>query len=268
LTLRDKHTGRLARWALWLTGFDTQVVYRTGTSNVAGDALSRAHSPTGQPIVGKLTELIRGDPCSVATTTLVDQPTRIDDVVTQQLVWAQVAGARYDVLVADPPWLYRHNDNFGQSRMNANALAKLPVSPLLSSEAAIVFMWATGPKVEEAHKVLNSWGLRVAAVAFVVIRPANTVSPGRYTQAQSEMVVVGTRGKARSLLRHTYDSPVQQVINLSEQEGQEMARTPRRLPTKFWQAMEKLLRPELRCMALFASMDQQRPEWTNFGSSP
>ncbi|ODM88297.1 Transposon Ty3-I Gag-Pol polyprotein [Orchesella cincta] len=37
-------TGRLARWSLELQGFDYEVVYRTGASNRAADALSRAAS--------------------------------------------------------------------------------------------------------------------------------------------------------------------------------------------------------------------------------
>ena len=46
----DKHTGKLARWALLLHEYDLDVVHRVGITNLDADRLSRNPSPLDEDL--------------------------------------------------------------------------------------------------------------------------------------------------------------------------------------------------------------------------
>jgi N6-adenosine-specific RNA methylase IME4 len=115
------------------------------------------------------------------------------------------AGApRPCIIYADPPWSYEG----GASHMNAAArhyttmsdeqLAALPVAGLAGEDCALL-MWATFPKLQSALRVMAAWGFEYKTVFLVWVKVRRYMARlngtlGRYTQPNSEVLLLGMRG--------------------------------------------------------------------------
>lgn len=69
---------------------------------------------------------------------------------------------KYDIIYADPPWQYKDKGCSGAaeshySTMNIDSLKALPVEKL-SNKNAVLFLWATYPKIAEALDLIKAWG--------------------------------------------------------------------------------------------------------------
>ena len=72
---------------------------------------------------------------------------------------------KYDVIYADPAWRY----DFSKSKsrdvenqyptMTIDDICNLPVKNM-TNENAVLYMWATAPKLPEAMKVIEAWGFK------------------------------------------------------------------------------------------------------------
>jgi len=88
--------------------------------------------------------------------------------------------------------------------MRDEAILDLPVSRLAAPDA-VLFMWATWPKLPVAIDVMAAWGFRYKTIGFVWIKTAKAPSingvprlhwgMGRWTRANSEPCLMGTRGR-------------------------------------------------------------------------
>lgn len=77
---------------------------------------------------------------------------------------------KYDVIYADPPWKYDDSGCQGAAAKqyrttNIDELCKLPIGQI-ANENAVLFMWATYPKLEEALKLIKAWGFTYKSIAF------------------------------------------------------------------------------------------------------
>jgi N6-adenosine-specific RNA methylase IME4 len=114
----------------------------------------------------------------------------------------------YEVVYCDPPWSYTHNtysarDNDGVKSVSLSHVTdKYPTLSLVEmmcwdlgsilSDNALIFMWATGPVLEESFPLMNSWGFSFMTVGFVWEKVK--VNPGYYTMSSCEYVLIGKRG--------------------------------------------------------------------------
>jgi N6-adenosine-specific RNA methylase IME4 len=79
----------------------------------------------------------------------------------------------YQVICADPPWRYEGSTKkWGAaekfySTMTDEAIFNLEL-PLISP--GVIFVWATGPKMDVAVEAIRSWGLYYRGVSFVWIK--------------------------------------------------------------------------------------------------
>lgn len=86
------------------------------------------------------------------------------------------AADRYDVILADPPWAYAgQQDKWGAAAkfyptMTDDELLTLDVVPRLLADRGVLFMWATGPRLDFAVHLLEAWGLTYRGVAFVWVK--------------------------------------------------------------------------------------------------
>lgn len=89
---------------------------------------------------------------------------------------------RYDVILADPPWsYYGQQDKWGAAAkfyplMSDLDLRSLPIYQLLTPRS-VLFLWATGPKLDLAMQCLADWGLAYRGVAFVWVKTKKTGEP-------------------------------------------------------------------------------------------
>lgn len=110
---------------------------------------------------------------------------------------------KYAVILADPPWQYdfiatdanRAVENHYPT-LTADEIACFedadgrPVSDLAAKDA-VLYLWATNPKVAEAMRVIEGWGFTyVTNMAWVKDR----VGMGYWARQRHELVLIATRG--------------------------------------------------------------------------
>jgi N6-adenosine-specific RNA methylase IME4 len=105
-------------------------------------------------------------------------------------------GAKYPVIYADPPWRYEHAESSTREienhypTMALEDICALPVADLATPDA-ILFLWATSPKLAEAMRVVESWGFTYRTCAVWV---KDKIGMGYYFRQRHELLLVATRG--------------------------------------------------------------------------
>lgn len=117
---------------------------------------------------------------------------------------------QFEVIAADPAWSYDDKALAGQrgagckySLTSDADIAYLPVE-LLAADDCVLFLWATMPKIREALDTMKAWGFTYKTVAFVWVKTTLDgqgfrFGMGRWTRANAELVLLGTRGKPKRL---------------------------------------------------------------------
>jgi N6-adenosine-specific RNA methylase IME4/ParB-like chromosome segregation protein Spo0J len=105
-------------------------------------------------------------------------------------------GRKYPVIYCDPPWRYEFAESETRAienqypTMDLEAIKRLLVRDL-ATEDAILFMWATSPKLAEAISVVEAWGFTYRSSAIWV---KNQLGMGYYFRQQHELLLIATRG--------------------------------------------------------------------------
>ena len=111
---------------------------------------------------------------------------------------------KYQIIYADPPWKYntsQHNGAGGTSTGGAHThyqvmedieICKLPIKDL-ADKNCLLFMWATGPKLDIAFDVGKSWGFKYCTIGFIWDKKRD--NPGAYTMSRCELVLIFKKGK-------------------------------------------------------------------------
>lgn len=101
----------------------------------------------------------------------------------------------YDLLYVDPPWQYEHVKT--ESRAIENHYPTMALDSIKSlivpaSENAVMFLWATSPKLAEAIEVVAAWGFSYRTCA---VWDKEIIGMGYYFRQQHELLLVCTRGE-------------------------------------------------------------------------
>jgi len=102
---------------------------------------------------------------------------------------------KYQVIYADPPWRYDFSKS--DSRKIENQYPTMTVEEICnmqvpSDDNAVLYLWATAPKLEEAFKVMKAWGFQYKSHA---IWDKGKVGMGYWFRGQHELLMVGVKGK-------------------------------------------------------------------------
>lgn len=103
---------------------------------------------------------------------------------------------RFPVIYADPPWQYdfmsvnawKVENHY--PTMTTQAICNLPISNITTKDA-ILFMWATAPKLADAMRAIQSWGFTYKTCA---IWDKEWTGMGNYFRVQHELLLIATRG--------------------------------------------------------------------------
>ncbi|MBU2634690.1 MAG: ParB N-terminal domain-containing protein [Nanoarchaeota archaeon] len=156
----------------------------------------------------------------------------------------------YDVVYADPPWKYnykaRGNPEFHYPLMNDEEIwaLKIPVA-----ENAILFLWATNPKLPEALKTIEKWGFTYKT-NFVWVK--NKFGTGFYVRGQHELLLIATKGNIPTPVN---DKRPSSIIEAS-------AREHSRKPVEVYDIIEAMY-PNRKYVELFAR--NNREGWVSWG---
>ena len=102
----------------------------------------------------------------------------------------------YGVILADPPWRYdfsRSNSRKVENQyptMTTPDIAKVLPQSIVARDA-VLFLWATMPKLRDAFTVMDAWGFEYKTGG---VWDKVTLGMGYYFRGQHELLLVGTRG--------------------------------------------------------------------------
>jgi len=168
----------------------------------------------------------------------------------------------YDVVYADPPWPYKDKsiNRGGAARhytvMTEAEIAELPV-PRLARADSMLFLWATGPNLPMALRVMDNWGFSYRGVGFTWLKSNadNTlfIGMGHYTRSNAEFCLMGKRGKG--LRRVDKGIPMAQIHPRMRHSAK---------PVGFRQSIEWLYGTTVSRVELFARSECSR--WDSWGN--
>lgn len=160
------------------------------------------------------------------------------------------------ILYADPPWQYEHVKTENRAienqypTLSLEEICALPVSNAASADA-VLFLWATSPKLSEAMQVVTSWGF-VYRTCMVWVK--DKIGMGYYARQQHELLLIAARG----------DLPVPEPANrpasvVTADRGEHSAKPP-----IFYELIERMY-PEFPKRELFLR-GEPRPGWSGWGN--
>jgi N6-adenosine-specific RNA methylase IME4 len=103
---------------------------------------------------------------------------------------------RYPIVYADPPWRYEHVETESRAienqypTMDLDAIRAMRVADLCTPDA-VLFMWATSPKLAEAMAVLDAWGFTYRT-SMVWVK--DKIGMGYYARQRHELLLIATLG--------------------------------------------------------------------------
>jgi N6-adenosine-specific RNA methylase IME4 len=179
------------------------------------------------------------------------------DVLAETTKALPIGKERWPIIYADPPWRYEHPALATPNRaienhyptMTLEEICALPVAALASDDA-LLFMWATAPKLAECMKVIEAWGFQYRTCA---VWDKEIIGTGYYFRNQHELLLVAKRGNIPHPAAGTQASSVYR-----ERRNDHSVK-----PTFFHEMIERLY-PELPKIELFAR--QARPGWAAWGN--
>lgn len=171
-------------------------------------------------------------------------------------VFAGLKTGHYAAIVADPPWHFRARTalqvgNWTSRRdaekhydvMGIEDIAALPVKDLAAKDAHL-FIWTTGPCLQQSFDVIKAWGFRYSGVAFTWIKLKRSfnamqlrvlptlesdlhVGLGLTTRKNAEFCLLARRGNARRLAKNVREVILSPVREHSRKPDEAFARVQR-----------------------------------------
>lgn len=123
---------------------------------------------------------------------------------------------KYNIIYADPPWRYDRKKVQGAAEWHYDTMSVEEICGLgieeITAKDAVLFLWATFPKLPEALRVIKAWGFQYKTVAFVWLKQNKSgkgwfYGLGFWTRGNAEICLLATKGNP-----HRYSNSVHQFI--------------------------------------------------------
>lgn len=158
----------------------------------------------------------------------------------------------FSVIYADPPWDYEHSKDSKRSiidNYNTLTIEQLCSIEIPKDKDAILFLWATNPKLEEALQVINAWGFTYRTN---MVWTKDRIGMGYYVRNQHELLLISRRG---DLAPPDESLRVTSIINAPR--GYHSSK-----PKEVYQIIQRMY-PDQKYIELFAREPQ--PGWVSWG---
>jgi N6-adenosine-specific RNA methylase IME4 len=174
-------------------------------------------------------------------------------------IFAPLPDQKYDIIVADPPWLVKLYSQKGEAKApqaqyrchSIEAIASLPVRMIARGDCWL-FLWTSAPLLERAFDVMRAWGFSYCSrIAWRKMTAAGKPrkGPGFVVRTHHEDILICKRGAP--LYAGALDSLFDGV-----------AREHSRKPEEFYAQVEAFL-PRAWRIDLFSRLN--RPGWDSWG---
>jgi N6-adenosine-specific RNA methylase IME4 len=160
----------------------------------------------------------------------------------------------YDLILADPPWRYGFSRS--ASRRVENQYETMTVEQIAAVEVpaapdAMLYLWATAPKLREALSIVDAWGFEYRTCA---VWDKGRIGMGYYFRSRHELLLVGKRGKP------ALPAPSTRVSSIIEERR---ATRHSQKPSRLYEILERM-HPQAQKLELFAR-GRPRDGWTAWG---
>lgn len=167
------------------------------------------------------------------------------------------ADLRYPIILADPPWRYEHPSIGSVSRaienhyptMTLEEICALPISTHVATSDALLYLWATSPKLAECMKVIEAWGFEYRTD---MVWDKEIIGMGYHARNQHETLLIAKRGQIPPPAAGTQPSSVYR-----ERRGEHSAKPD------FYYEMIEAAYPQLPKIELFSR--SPRKGWKAWG---
>jgi site-specific DNA-methyltransferase (adenine-specific) len=162
---------------------------------------------------------------------------------------------KFNVIYCDPAWEYS-NSNLGGSALNKYpTMSTADICNLeienLTAENCILFMWVTNPLLEDAFKVIESWGFKYKT-NMVWVKDKSTFNQlGFYIYGQHELLLIAVKGSMLPI----GDKPKSIITGENKVHSKK--------PEIVYQIIENMF-PQMKYLELFAR--QKRNGWESWGN--
>jgi N6-adenosine-specific RNA methylase IME4 len=102
---------------------------------------------------------------------------------------------KFEVIYADPPWTYDHEETENRKISNqypTMTLDDICTLPIQATDDAILFLWVPMPLIEKGMKVMKAWGFEYKT-GMVWVK--DKIGMGYYARLRHELLYIGIRGK-------------------------------------------------------------------------
>lgn len=102
---------------------------------------------------------------------------------------------KYQIILCDPPWRYnfcKDNKDKIENHYPTMTLEDICNLKVPSEDNAVLYLWATAPKLLEALEVMKVWGFKYKTQAMW---DKGWIGMGYWFRGQHELLLVGTKGK-------------------------------------------------------------------------
>jgi len=175
-------------------------------------------------------------------------------LIRERTVIMPMPEGTFDVIYADPPWRYEFNKTKNRAIENhypTLSLEEIKQLPVPSADNAVLFLWATAPKLEEALDVMRAWGFKYRTC---VVWDKETMGMGNWFRIQHELLLLGVKGKMKV---PPVEARVRSVYR--EKRGKHSQK-----PRYFYEVIEKMF-PNGKYLELFARQ-RYNDKWTVWGN--
>ena len=159
---------------------------------------------------------------------------------------------KYDIIYADPPWRYDFcvdkKDRI-EEQYPTMSLQEIKDFKVPSADNAVLYLWATAPKLKEALEVMEAWGFEYKTHC---IWDKMWIGMGYWFRGQHELLLVGTKGSFSPPKR---EDRIGSIIQSRRGKHSEK-------PYAIYRLIEKWF-PGKKCLELFAR--NPRTGWTSWG---
>jgi N6-adenosine-specific RNA methylase IME4 len=160
---------------------------------------------------------------------------------------------QFSVIVADPPWPYDINtrgspdDHYAVMTQQDIELLQIP-----SADNAMLFLWATNPKLKQALDVMAAWGFKYKTNMVWV---KDKIGTGYYCRGKHELLLIGEKG----------DMPVPEEKNRPASVIEAPRGKHSEKPDQVYQIIEQMYPNRQPYLELFAR-NQHSENWTVWGN--
>ena len=166
----------------------------------------------------------------------------------------------FQIIYADPPWRYDFSKDSKDAIENhypTMSVDEIKALEVPSAKDAVLYLWATAPKLQEALDVIKAWGFEYKTHA---IWDKGWVGMGYWFRGQHELLMVGVKGKW---------SPPEQTLRISSVIRQNKgvhSRKPDYVREMIHEWYPEATKLEMFCRKNEVNLFQQDAEWSVWGN--